>query len=223
MDYLFNRLSKSKFRSSFHLKEKDIKYINVKGMDEIIDHAYTFIDKRLSVLNDNDGKQTPTKGHPVFIAQHATATCCRGCIEKWHNIKKEKVLTEDGLRNIEDIKLGDKVYSLNTDTNERELKEVTRLIRSVTSEVYEITIGDEVVKTTPRHEFYVVDKGWIRAYELEEGDVLVSTSNENMEIKNIEHIYLDDAVSTYNLTVDDNHNYLITEYRVLVHNASSPT
>ena len=95
MDYLFNRLSKSKFRSSFHLKEKDIKYINEKGMDEIIDHAYTFIDKRLSVLNDNDGKQTPMRGHPVFVAQHATATCCRGCIEKWHNIKKEKVLTED--------------------------------------------------------------------------------------------------------------------------------
>ena len=94
MDYLFNRLSKSKFRSSFHLKEKDIKYINEKGMDEIIDHAYTFIDKRLSVLNDNDGKQTPMRGHPVFIAQHATGTCCRGCLYKWHHISKDKILEE---------------------------------------------------------------------------------------------------------------------------------
>ncbi len=24
------------------------------------------------------------KGHPVFVAQHATATCCRECIRKWH-------------------------------------------------------------------------------------------------------------------------------------------
>lgn len=95
MDYLFNKLSKSKFRSSFHLKEKDKEYIKEKGLDEIMDHAYNFIDKRLSTLNENDGKQTPMRGHPVFIAQHATATCCRGCIEKWHNIKKEKELSEE--------------------------------------------------------------------------------------------------------------------------------
>ena len=133
-----------------------------------------------------------------------------------------KVLTEDGLRNIEDINLGDRVYSLNPDTNERELKEVTRLIRSVTTEVYEITIGDEVVKTTPRHEFYIVDKGWIRAHELEVGDVLVSTTEGEMKINKIEHYFVEET-PTYNITVDDNHNYLITEYRVLVHNASSPT
>ena len=32
-------------------------------------------------------------GHPVFIAQHATATCCRGCIEKWHKIKSKRDMT----------------------------------------------------------------------------------------------------------------------------------
>ena len=96
-------LSKSKFRSSFKLKEKDIKYINEKGMDEIIDHAYTFIDKRLSVLNDNDGKQTPMRGHPVFVAQHATATCCRGCLYKWYHIEKDKELTDFEVKYIVNI------------------------------------------------------------------------------------------------------------------------
>ena len=134
-----------------------------------------------------------------------------------------KVLTENGLKNIEDIKLGEKVYSLNTDTNVRELKEVTRLIRSRTTETLEITVGDNVIKTTPRHEFYIVDKGWIRAYELEVGDVLVSTTNGDMEITKIEHKYHDEEIPTYNLTVEDNHNYLITEDRLLVHNAGSPT
>jgi hypothetical protein len=33
------------------------------------------------------------KGHPVFLAQHATATCCRGCLEKWHGIPKGRELT----------------------------------------------------------------------------------------------------------------------------------
>ena len=41
----------------------------------------------------NDGKQTPMRGHPVFIAQHATGTCCRGCLEKWHKISKDEELS----------------------------------------------------------------------------------------------------------------------------------
>ena len=66
------------------------------GIDKIKDDAYEFINKRLApALIENDGKQTPMKGHPVFIAQHATATCCRGCLFKWHSIVPHKELTED--------------------------------------------------------------------------------------------------------------------------------
>lgn len=90
------KLSLSKFRSSFKLKQKDLDYINEKGLDTIKSHAYDFISKRLSskvILND--GKQTPMRGHPVFIAQHATATCCRGCLCKWHHIEKDKELSKE--------------------------------------------------------------------------------------------------------------------------------
>ena len=90
-----NKLEKSKFRSSFHLKQKEIEYINKKGLEEIKKQAYEIINKRIKPeIIKNDGKQTPMKNHPVFIGQHATATCCRGCIEKWHHIKKNKELTE---------------------------------------------------------------------------------------------------------------------------------
>lgn len=92
-EYILNRLSKSKFRNSFRLKQKDKDYINDKGIAKIKEHAYDFITKRLApdtILND--GKQTPMKGHPVFTAQHATATCCRNCLYKWHNIKPNKEL-----------------------------------------------------------------------------------------------------------------------------------
>lgn len=81
------KLSRSKFRSSFHLKDKDILYIKEKGFDTIRNHAENFISKRLSPeYIKNDGKQTPMKGHPVFIAQHACACCCRGCLSKWYGI-----------------------------------------------------------------------------------------------------------------------------------------
>ena len=86
-------LKHSKFRSRFKLGESDIDYIREKGLETVRKHAFDFITDRIAVQYPrNDGKQTPMKSHPVFIAQHATATCCRGCIGKWHNIPKGKAL-----------------------------------------------------------------------------------------------------------------------------------
>lgn len=94
-EYILDKLSKSKFRSSFKLKQKDIDYIKEKNINKIKEHAYDFINKRLAKEDiPNDGKQTPIKGHPVFIAQHATATCCRGCLYKWHKINQNKNLND---------------------------------------------------------------------------------------------------------------------------------
>ena len=95
INLLLERLKQSKFRNSFHLKEKDKIYIQQKGLVVIKSHAYDFIKKRLAPKElPNDGKQTPMRGHPVFIAQHATATCCRECLYKWHKIPKNKELSE---------------------------------------------------------------------------------------------------------------------------------
>lgn len=94
--YYLNALKKSKFRSRFHLKEKDKQYVKEKGMEKVREHAYDFVTKRLAPKTIlNDGKQTPMKGHPVFIAQHATACCCRGCLNKWYGIEKDRELTLD--------------------------------------------------------------------------------------------------------------------------------
>lgn len=91
---ILEKLAKSDFRSKFKLKAKDIEYINKKGLETISSHACDFIKKRVAPAEiPNDGKQTPMRGHPVFVAQHATATCCRGCIEKWHKFPKGIELT----------------------------------------------------------------------------------------------------------------------------------
>lgn len=95
-DKLFEALAKSTFRSRFKLKDKEKNYISEKGIDTIKSHARDFISKRIAPAEIlNDGKQTPMRGHPVFVAQHATATCCRGCIEKWHKFSKGVELTEE--------------------------------------------------------------------------------------------------------------------------------
>lgn len=93
---LFTALSQSKFRKRFHLKGKELEYFQNKGMPVILEHARDFIEKKLAPeYIPNDGKQTPMKNHPVFIAQHATATCCRECLEKWHFIPKNSRLSEE--------------------------------------------------------------------------------------------------------------------------------
>lgn len=101
IEYKLSSLKQSAFRSSFHLSHKDKQYIKDKGIIEIQNHAIRFIVERLAPSYiENDGKQTPMRGHPVFIAQHATGTCCRECLYKWHNIDKGKTLNRDEIKYI---------------------------------------------------------------------------------------------------------------------------
>ena len=103
-DEILYRLSKSNFRSSFKLKEKDINYINKIGLDKVREHAFDFINNRLKIFDEvKDGKQTPMRGHPVFIAQHATGCCCRGCLERIHKIPKGKALSNEEINYVVNV------------------------------------------------------------------------------------------------------------------------
>jgi hypothetical protein len=95
INHSLNSLRRSKFRSKFKLSQKERDYIAARDLETIKAHATQFINSRIaSAFPNNDGKQTPMKNHPVFIAQHATATCCRGCISKWHGIEKGRALNQ---------------------------------------------------------------------------------------------------------------------------------
>lgn len=90
-----DRLKTSKFRAHFTLTEKDRAYVREKGMDTIRRHAQDFVRSRLApAVIPNDGKQTPMRGHPVFVAQHACACCCRGCLNRWYRVPKGMQLNE---------------------------------------------------------------------------------------------------------------------------------
>jgi len=87
-------LSRSDFRSRFRLTDQDRRTVHERGLDTIRDHALTFVHDRIApAFPPKDGRQTPWRGHPVFVAQHATATCCRRCLQKWHRIAKGAPLT----------------------------------------------------------------------------------------------------------------------------------
>jgi len=93
LDDLFAALAGSRFRRRFALGAKDREYLDKKGLSTVLEHARDLIARRLApAAPANDGRQTPFRGHPVFVAQHATATCCRGCLAKWHGIAKGRPL-----------------------------------------------------------------------------------------------------------------------------------
>jgi predicted Fe-S protein YdhL (DUF1289 family) len=95
-DDLFHALAQSSFRRRFRLRGPELAYVRGRGMQTVLRHADEMIAARLApAAPSNDGKQTPMRGHPVFLAQHATATCCRGCLAKWHHIPKGRELTAD--------------------------------------------------------------------------------------------------------------------------------
>ena len=94
LDALFQALGRSTFRRRFRLRGAELGYVRGRGMDTVLRHADEMIAARLAPAEPpNDGRQTPMRGHPVFLAQHATATCCRGCLAKWHRIPKGRELT----------------------------------------------------------------------------------------------------------------------------------
>ncbi len=103
-DIAFARLAKSKFRSRFHLAESDRAYIESKGMETIRRHCEDFIRTRLAPSKPpNDRRQTPMRGHPVFVAQHACACCCRDCLAKWWNVARGVSISHDKQKAIIDF------------------------------------------------------------------------------------------------------------------------
>lgn len=101
LDAVFPALSRSEFRRRFRLGEKDLAYLRDRGLDVVLEHARDFVRKRLAPAHPaRDGKQTPYRGHPVFVAQHATATCCRGCLQKWHGIPKGEPLAAEAAAHV---------------------------------------------------------------------------------------------------------------------------
>ena len=101
IEELFSALGESPFRSKFRLRGKELDYLRSKGLRVVLEHAADFIEKRLAPAHPaNDGKQTPVRNHPAFVAQHATATCCRGCLQKWHRIPKGRPLEAEEKRHV---------------------------------------------------------------------------------------------------------------------------
>ena len=89
-------LARSRFRSSFELSADEDAQLADTAPETLRRQARGIIAGRLAPARPaNDGRQTPYRGHPVFVAQHATATCCRRCAGKWHGIEAGSTMSDE--------------------------------------------------------------------------------------------------------------------------------
>ena len=144
------------------------------------------------------------------------------CSTSYCFVAGTKVAVENGYKNIEDIKLGDYVYSYNLDTNKKELNKVLRTFIHQKDEIYTLKVNNQLIHTTEEHPFYVINKGWITVKDLDFNSQLLSLKRNQARIQSInKHNYKN--VYVYNIEVENNHNYLITTDEILVHNKPEPT
>lgn len=101
VDLAFGRLERSSFRRKFRLQGRELAYLQMWGLPHVMKQASDIIRARVAPASiPNDGRQTPWRSHPVFVAQHATGTCCRGCLEKIHEIPRGDDLTHAELGHV---------------------------------------------------------------------------------------------------------------------------
>lgn len=137
--------------------------------------------------------------------------------------KGTSVLTPEGQINIEDLKIGDIVYTRNMNNDCIEIKKVIQLFENrVNCNMVKIYMNDEYIECTSGHEIYVKEKGWTKAWEIEEGDILIDNENQEILVNKIEKEKKQEETTVYNFEVEDNHNYFVGNSNILVHNAPAP-
>ncbi len=95
LDARLHRIGQHHFRAKFQLRGRDRAVVDLRGITTVRRHAEELVERRLAPAEPrNDGRQTPYRGHPVFVAQHATATCCRTCLARWHDVPPGRALDD---------------------------------------------------------------------------------------------------------------------------------
>ena len=166
----------------------------VKSMEKADDIGVA--GKTASKANDS-----PRNTHPCRLLCFAAGT---------------KVMTKDGEKPIEEIKVGDKILSKNEDTGEIKYKSVVRLFKRVVNETYTLKIGKEEIITTDEHPFWVKGKGWVEAKYLKIGDILTTYNGKEIPVNDI--VINKEHRIVYNFEVADFHSYFVSNLGVWVHN-----
>lgn len=128
------------------------------------------------------------------------------------------VLTGRGYRQIKEIRKGDDIYSRNAKTGTTGLRKVAGVFQEEAHTIHHIWLdGKEELKMTAYHPVYVKDRGWVKAINLRQGDLL-ETMDGTSQVTKVEKTRHEEPVEVYNFQVEEWESYFVSEMRVYVHN-----
>jgi hypothetical protein len=145
------------------------------------------------------------------VAKKLLKTCVFACFPAG-----TPVHTEYGIKNIEDIQIGDLVWAYDEDTVTTTLQPVVDIMQNESDHTISLYTETEVIETTAIHPFYT-EEGWKDASELKEGDKILTKEQEKVEIKKVEYNY--EPKKVFNFEVANFHTYFVGLLALLVHNA----
>ena len=128
------------------------------------------------------------------------------------------VASENGQIRIDEIKVGDKVWAYDIFTGETELKEVLTVYVHEVDEILHLYTSCGDIDTTTNHPFYVIERGWVAAGDLVEGDEIYLLDGTVAYVTGSELEQLSETIKVYNLEVSDFNTYFVGDEAVLVHN-----
>ncbi|MBN3554065.1 DNRLRE domain-containing protein [Fictibacillus nanhaiensis] len=128
-----------------------------------------------------------------------------------------KVKTDNGEKDIQDVKIGDKVLAKDEDTGKQAYKDVEWLYERNVSEIYEIHVGEEVLQTTDEHPFWIIGEGWVEAKDLKAGDKLENQQGDTLIISKV--VVKKKNTTVYNFKVKDYHTYFVSDLNIYTHNS----
>ena len=118
---------------------------------------------------------------------------------------------------IENIKIGDFVWSWEQNEQNLALKPVTSVSQREAHALVEVHVGPEVLRATPEHPFLLSNQEWKQAGQLEKGDKLLRSDRVAMEVREVAH-QTEQTETVYNFEVADWHSYLVGKWMLIVHN-----
>lgn len=143
-----------------------------KILNKYINGDYTFTIYSDGTLVRETDVENPKVIHPSSIDVKVTDYCDMGCAYCF--TPDMNVLTINDNKKIIDIKVGEKVYSLNEKTNQVEVKSILdKFIKTISEDIFIFELENKkFIKCTGDHKLYIKNKGWVEAKNILETDIL---------------------------------------------------
>ena len=193
---------------------------NFKSLEQIQQEQRTKITNKssseMSIETNSSVGSTGSTGRTSsqsVVAKSATGGGCFLC--------DILVYTENGYKKIKDIKAGDKVYSKNIEADVKELNTVTRAFKNETLYIVHIKVNNEEICCTLEHPFWIVNRGWAAAKDIQAGDIIETYYGEDAYVSEILIDELTESIEIYNIEVEEASTYYVSELNLLVHNGCS--